>query len=170
MMATLSEAVISVVAGRWNDPYTGGVFTVAQDLDLDHVVPLRWAWERGASVWNGDRRERFRTILQIYCPLASRPISPRARWGRFGGCRPTRISPASTCCASPVSSTVTALSFPPARLRPWKRSPPAHAIDVRRSALVQYMRAKHPPNEHRRCYNGREQGSRRRESNPRRRW
>ncbi|MCY4254750.1 MAG: HNH endonuclease family protein [Gammaproteobacteria bacterium] len=57
--AKLSENGCMVVAGRWNDPYTGGVFTVAQDLDLDHVVPLRWAWERGASAWNGDRRERF---------------------------------------------------------------------------------------------------------------
>ena len=57
--AELSGDGCLVVAGRWNDPYTGGVFTVAQELDLDHVVPLRWAWEHGAATWDEDKREQF---------------------------------------------------------------------------------------------------------------
>ncbi|MCY3817625.1 MAG: HNH endonuclease family protein [Gammaproteobacteria bacterium] len=48
-----------VVAGRWNDPYTGSEVTVAQELDLDHVVPLRWAWEHGAASWDKDKCEQF---------------------------------------------------------------------------------------------------------------
>ena len=57
--AQLSADGCLVVAGRWNDPYTGGVVTVAQELDLDHLVPLRWAWEHGAAAWDEDRREQF---------------------------------------------------------------------------------------------------------------
>ncbi|MDE0130135.1 MAG: HNH endonuclease family protein [Gammaproteobacteria bacterium] len=57
--AELSADGCLVVAGRWNDPYTGGVVTVAQELDLDHVVPLRWAWEHGAATWDEAKREQF---------------------------------------------------------------------------------------------------------------
>ena len=61
---SLSDAELSgdgcvVVAGRWEDLYTGVVVTLAQELDLDHVVPLRWAWEHGAAAWDDDRRKQF---------------------------------------------------------------------------------------------------------------
>lgn len=48
-----------VVSGRWNDPYTGRVFTVPSDVDVDHVVPLAWAWEHGASIWTPEVRAMF---------------------------------------------------------------------------------------------------------------
>jgi hypothetical protein len=28
-------------------------------MDVDHLVPLAWAWERGAHAWSEERRERF---------------------------------------------------------------------------------------------------------------
>ena len=61
---TLSAVELSgdgclVVAGRWKDPYTGRVITVAQELDVDHVVPLRWAWEHGAAAWEENKRKQF---------------------------------------------------------------------------------------------------------------
>jgi hypothetical protein len=31
----------------------------ASDIDIDHVVPLKWAWDHGASKWPKDKRERF---------------------------------------------------------------------------------------------------------------
>ncbi|SES87636.1 Protein of unknown function [Marinobacter segnicrescens] len=48
-----------VVTGRWISPFTGNVLQNAGDVDIDHVVPLAWAWERGASDWSRDRREAF---------------------------------------------------------------------------------------------------------------
>jgi hypothetical protein len=45
--------------GRWNDPYTGKVFYNARDLDVDHLVPLHWAWQHGGYKWSKEKRERF---------------------------------------------------------------------------------------------------------------
>lgn len=49
----------SIVAGQWNDLYTGNVVTASNELDIDHIVPLRWAWERGAYRWDSDKRQEF---------------------------------------------------------------------------------------------------------------
>lgn len=48
-----------VVTGRWISPFTGKVIQNAGDIDIDHVVPLAWAWEHGASQWPRERREAF---------------------------------------------------------------------------------------------------------------
>ncbi|WP_281348233.1 HNH endonuclease family protein [Marinobacter changyiensis] len=48
-----------VVSGRWVSPFTGNVIQNSSEIDIDHVVPLAWAWERGASNWSDARRERF---------------------------------------------------------------------------------------------------------------
>ncbi|MFL1485473.1 HNH endonuclease family protein [Marinobacter sp. LN3S78] len=48
-----------VVTGRWVSPFTGEVIQNAGDIDIDHVVPLVWAWHNGASEWSRDRREAF---------------------------------------------------------------------------------------------------------------
>ena len=48
-----------VERGRWIDPYTGRVHLDAGGLDVDHVVPLAYAWARGADGWDEDARERF---------------------------------------------------------------------------------------------------------------
>lgn len=48
-----------VTRGRWNDPYTGEVFFDSSQVDVDHLVPLRWAWDNGASSWNDAEREQF---------------------------------------------------------------------------------------------------------------
>ncbi|WP_292276783.1 HNH endonuclease family protein [Marinobacter sp.] len=48
-----------VITGRWVSPFTGNVIQNASNIDIDHVVPLAWAWKRGAGKWPGERRERF---------------------------------------------------------------------------------------------------------------
>lgn len=48
-----------VVTGRWISPFTGEVIQNASNIDIDHVVPLAWAWERGATNWSKAKRERF---------------------------------------------------------------------------------------------------------------
>ncbi len=51
--------VCTVSRGRWNDPYTGKIFYEAQKMDIDHLVPLKWAWEHGADRWSLDKRKAF---------------------------------------------------------------------------------------------------------------
>lgn len=56
---TLTASGCTVAHGRWNDPYTGFVFTNAREMDIDHLVPLAWAHARGADLWDSDLRRRF---------------------------------------------------------------------------------------------------------------
>lgn len=55
----LSEDGCRVLRGRWNDPYSGQIFFDSSHLDIDHLVPLFWAWEQGASFWTDYKREQF---------------------------------------------------------------------------------------------------------------
>jgi hypothetical protein len=48
-----------VVTGRWISPFTGRVIQNASEIDIDHVVPLKWAWDHGANTWSRDKREKF---------------------------------------------------------------------------------------------------------------
>ncbi len=52
-----------VQAGTLDDPYSGAriVFRKAQAdaVEIDHVVPLAYAWDMGASTWSLDQRMAF---------------------------------------------------------------------------------------------------------------
>jgi hypothetical protein len=48
-----------VTRGRWNDPYSGQIYLDAGDLDIDHLVPLAYAWSRGADSWSDAKRRQF---------------------------------------------------------------------------------------------------------------
>ncbi|WP_417687984.1 HNH endonuclease family protein [Pseudidiomarina sp.] len=56
---TMSSDGCRVVRGRWNDPYSGKVFLDATEMDIDHLVPLAWAWENGAYDWSESARRSF---------------------------------------------------------------------------------------------------------------
>ena len=55
----LSENGCRVMRGRWLDPYTDMIFTDSSDLDIDHLVPLHWAWMHGAWAWSDTVRSDF---------------------------------------------------------------------------------------------------------------
>ena len=48
-----------VAFGLWLDPYTGNFFEKASDLDVEHIVPLKWAHDRGAASWSREKKRRF---------------------------------------------------------------------------------------------------------------
>ena len=58
-VATRDGNPCTVTRGRWLDPYTDRVFHEARQLDIDHLVPLKWAWEHGAAQWSPEKREAF---------------------------------------------------------------------------------------------------------------
>jgi len=41
-----------VEGGTWDDPYTGNRYYSTKDIQIDHVVPLRHAYQTGAWKWN----------------------------------------------------------------------------------------------------------------------
>lgn len=56
---TMDSKGCRVVRGRWNDPYTGKIFYDGHKVDVDHLVPLKWAWENGANRWTRKKRRTF---------------------------------------------------------------------------------------------------------------
>lgn len=53
----------TVLRGKWLDPYTNRTFYQAHNLDIDHLVPLKWAWSHGANHWNREQRVTFANDL-----------------------------------------------------------------------------------------------------------
>jgi hypothetical protein len=52
-----------VVAGDWFSDYDGVLHTDPSDLDIDHFVPLKEAWDSGAWAWSPSQRQRFANDL-----------------------------------------------------------------------------------------------------------
>jgi hypothetical protein len=54
-----------VLTGELDDPYTGALVHFQRGNDtselvqIDHVVPLSWAWQHGAASWTADQRLLF---------------------------------------------------------------------------------------------------------------
>jgi len=48
-----------VSTGTWNDPFSGKILHRASDLDVDHVVPLKWASVHGGVSWSKSKKEKF---------------------------------------------------------------------------------------------------------------
>lgn len=50
-----------VLTGKWDDYYYNEVITKSKDIDIDHLVPLKHAWDSGASNWDQPKRDKFAT-------------------------------------------------------------------------------------------------------------
>jgi hypothetical protein len=53
----------NVLTGEWYDPYSGETFTTSKELDLDHIVPLKFAHGHGADNWSRERKAIFANDL-----------------------------------------------------------------------------------------------------------
>ena len=62
----------TVKSGQWVDPYTSAVITKASDLDIDHVIPLKWAYDHGADKWRPDQREKFANDPENILPVSKK--------------------------------------------------------------------------------------------------
>ena len=54
-----SKNTCRVTRGRWLDPYTNKIFLESRLLDIDHLVPLKYSWDRGAHAWTSTKRRQF---------------------------------------------------------------------------------------------------------------
>ena len=59
--------------GRWEDPWSGKVFTSAQDVDVDHHVPLANAHYSGAHAWDTSRKQDYYNDTKL--PVALNAMS-----------------------------------------------------------------------------------------------
>ncbi|KAL0948032.1 hypothetical protein HGRIS_010657 [Hohenbuehelia grisea] len=59
----VTDAACKSTSGNWVSPYDGVPTTLASDLDIDHVVPLKEAWVSGARTWTNAQREAFANDL-----------------------------------------------------------------------------------------------------------
>ena len=57
------NSACTATSGSWYSPYDGATWTAASDLDIDHVVPLKNAWESGAWAWTTAKRESYANDL-----------------------------------------------------------------------------------------------------------
>ena len=55
----------TVATGKWFSYYDGATWTRPADVDIDHMVPLKEAWESGASLWSADNRTRYANDLDF---------------------------------------------------------------------------------------------------------
>jgi len=97
-----------VQAGTLDDPYSGAriEFRKAQadEVQIDHVVPLAYAWDMGASAWTLEARMAFANDEpSTSWPSRRRPTRPRAIKGPRPGRRATSRTAASTPFAGSAS-------------------------------------------------------------------
>ena len=57
------SASCALTGGRWYSYYDRRYWTLATDLDIDHVVPLAEAWDSGARRWTTARRQAYANDL-----------------------------------------------------------------------------------------------------------
>lgn len=74
-----------VVTGRWISPFTGEVIQNSNEIDIDHVVPLKWAWTYGAKDWPQAKREKFANDMANLWPVElglnrSKGAQPPSEW------------------------------------------------------------------------------------------
>jgi hypothetical protein len=56
-------ASCKLTGGRWHSYYDNADWTLASDLDIDHLVPLAEAWDSGARNWTAAQREQYANDL-----------------------------------------------------------------------------------------------------------
>ena len=66
-----SQDSCRVIRGRWLLPYTGGTVTNARQLDIDHIVPLKWAHGHGGDRWDTAKKTEFANDPENLLPVWS---------------------------------------------------------------------------------------------------
>ena len=61
----------AVAKGSWYSFYDGATWTAPADVDIDHMVPLKEAWESGARAWSVDNRTRYANDLGFSASLVA---------------------------------------------------------------------------------------------------
>lgn len=55
----LTSSRCTVYSGEWFGPYSARTFTLASDVDIDHIIPLKWAFDHGGDLWSPELKQQF---------------------------------------------------------------------------------------------------------------
>lgn len=55
----------SLTGGSWYSAFDGVTITDDSSVDMDHMVPLKEAWDSGAHAWSEDRRRAFANDIDL---------------------------------------------------------------------------------------------------------
>jgi len=55
----LDDTGCKVISGSWVDPFSGKHITDPSTMDIDHLIPLHHAWDKGADEWTKAERVAF---------------------------------------------------------------------------------------------------------------
>ena len=61
----------TVTRGKWYSYYDGKTWTAPGDVDIDHMVALKEAWESGARRWSSTNRTRYANDLGLSAALVA---------------------------------------------------------------------------------------------------
>ena len=61
---TATTGDCTIKTGKWFSYYDRRTWRRASDVDIDHLVPLKEAWDSGAKKWNADTRKRYANDLK----------------------------------------------------------------------------------------------------------
>ena len=64
-----SSSRCTVTKGKWYSYYDGVYWTNPSDVDVDHMVALKEAWESGARSWSATNRTRYANDLGLSVSL-----------------------------------------------------------------------------------------------------
>ena len=96
-----------VVAMDLYDPYTGKDIAWkkanASEVQIDHVVPLSYSWQMGASRWPESKRKQLANDVLNLLPVEGRANSAKSDSGPASWLPPTSRSGAPTRSGSPRS-------------------------------------------------------------------
>lgn len=70
---TYNDKRSRVLRGKWFDSYSGKYYYNSKDLQIDHIVPIKYAHDRGAWRWDQDKKQFFandvENLLPVFGPL-----------------------------------------------------------------------------------------------------
>jgi len=58
-MVTMDSKKCNILSGRWYSIWENKYFDEPERLDVDHTVPLKWAYKHGADQWTDKQRNDF---------------------------------------------------------------------------------------------------------------
>ena len=68
---TYTSTHCAVAKGKWYSYYDGATWTLASDVDIDHLVALAEAWGSGARLWSVNNRTRYANDLGFSASLVA---------------------------------------------------------------------------------------------------
>ena len=58
-----------VDSGKWISIFTNEELYSASNVDVDHLIPLSWAWQHGAFKWDYEKRQEFANDMRNLAPV-----------------------------------------------------------------------------------------------------